>query len=131
MKTWKLISGVICMVLFIIIVMQSCALGIAEALSQENGNSGTGILVAILLLVAGIVSIATRREKKGGNIALIVLFALAMLLGFSATVYADLKVYAVWCLVCLVIACVDLARHKPPKANEEKEIPPTETETEA
>lgn len=117
MKNWKLISGIISMVLFIIIVMQSCALRVAEAFSQEDGNSGTGVIVAILVLAAGIVSVVTHRGGKGGSVALIVLYALAMLLGFSATVYADLKVYAVWCLVCLVIACIDLARRKPPKAD--------------
>ncbi|MBO4853608.1 MAG: hypothetical protein J5482_00480 [Oscillospiraceae bacterium] len=130
MKTWKMVSGILSMVLFVVITLQSCAAGVAEAFSQEDANSGTGVLVAFLLLAAGIVSVVTRQGKKGGNIALIVLFALAAVLGFSATVFKDLQVYAVWCLVCLAIACVDLARRKPPKADTEKNSP-AEPETEA
>lgn len=128
MKTWKLVSGILSMVLFFVIVFQSCAAGVLEALTDEDANSGTGIIVAFLLLAAGIVSVATRQEKKGGNIALIVLLALAARLGFSATVYADLKIYAVWCLVCLVIACVDLVRRKTTKADIKTEETPSSEE---
>ena len=72
MKTWKLVSGIISIVLFAFVMFQSCAAGISNSLA-ENGESGgsAGLIVAIILLAGGIVSIATRNGSKGGNIALI------------------------------------------------------------
>ena len=93
MKTWKLVSGIISIVLFAFVMFQSCAAGISNSLA-ENGESGgsAGLIVAIILLAGGIVSIATRNGSKGGNIALIVLFALGALCGFTmAGSYADLN----------------------------------------
>lgn len=94
MKTWKLVSGIISIVLFAFVMFQSCAAGISNSLA-ENGESGgsAGLIVAIILLAGGIVSIATRNGSKGSNIALIVLFALGALCGFTmAGSYADLNV---------------------------------------
>ena len=70
MKTWKLVSGIISIVLFAFVMFQSCAAGISNSLA-ENGESGgsAGLIVAIILLAGGIVSIATRNGSKGGNIA--------------------------------------------------------------
>ena len=86
--------------------------GISNSLA-ENGESGgsAGLIVAIILLAGGIVSIATRNGSKGGNIALIVLFALGALCGFTmAGSYADLNVWAAWCLICAVFAAVSLKK---------------------
>ena len=84
MKTWKLVSGILSMILFVIVTFQSCAAGVANSLEANGETSGSaGVFVAILMLAGGIVSVATRNsEKKGGNIALIVLFGLAALVGF-------------------------------------------------
>ena len=92
MKTWKLVSGILSIVLFVVVSFQSCAAGLGNALSENGESSGSGgILVAILMLSGGIVSIATKKSKgKGGNIALIVLFGLAALIGFGfAGSFAD------------------------------------------
>ena len=71
MKAWKLVSGILSIVLFVIVMFQSCA--------------------------GGIVSIATRSsEKKGGNIALIILFGLAAMSGFAGYGnYGDLVVVSI------------------------------------
>lgn len=109
MKTWKLVSGIISIVLFAFVMFQSCAAGISNSL-EANGESGgsAGLIVAIILLAGGIVSIATRNGSKGGNIALIVLFALC---GFTmAGSYADLNVWAAWCLICAVFAAISLKK---------------------
>ena len=102
----------ISIVLFAFVMFQSCAAGISNSLA-ENGESGgsAGLIVAIILLAGGIVSIATRNGSKGGNIALIVLFALGALCGFTmAGSYADLNVWAAWCLICAVFAAVSLKK---------------------
>lgn len=107
MKTWKLVSGIISIVLFVIVGFQSCAVGIGNTL-QDNGEVGgsAGIIVAIMLLVGGIVSIATRNGGKGGNIALIVLFGLGALCGFTmGGSYSDLSVWA---------GCLEYSTHCPP-----------------
>ena len=53
-------------------------------MESEEVSGSAGIIVAILMLAGGIVSIATRNAAgKGGNIALIVLFGLAALIGFT------------------------------------------------
>ena len=70
MKTWKLVSGILSIILFVVVSFQSCAVGIGNTLGEtgEVGGSG-GIVLSILMLAGGIVSIATRNTKgKGGNI---------------------------------------------------------------
>ena len=76
MKVWKLVSGILSIILFVFVSFQSCAAGVSNALEANGEASGSaGIIVAILMLAGGIVSIATRKSLgKGGNIALIVLF---------------------------------------------------------
>ena len=98
MKVWKLVSGILSMVLFILVAFQSCAAGVSNALENNGEVSGSaGLIVAVLMLAGGIVSVATRKsEKMGGNLALIILFGLAALLGFSNFRSDD--------LVCLVSA---------------------------
>ena len=115
MKIWKLVSGILSCILFAFVIFQSCAVGTANTL-QENGElSGTaGLLVAVLMLAGGIVSIATRNsEKKGGNIALAVLFVLAALIGFTCYgSYSDLAIWSAWCLINAVLAVVAIITGK-------------------
>lgn len=112
MKTWKLVSGILSIVLFVFVTFQSCAAGVANTL-EANGEVGgsAGIIVAIMLLAGGIVSIATRKGGKGGNIALIVLFGIGALCGYTmAESYGDLYIWATWCLICAVLAIVSLIK---------------------
>lgn len=115
MKTWKLVSGILSIVLFAFVMLQSCAVGAVNAMADNGDFSGSaGLLVSILLLSGGIVSIVTRgSEKKGGNIALIVLFGLAALIGFTSHgIYADLIVWSAWCLINAGLAAVSLVLGK-------------------
>lgn len=111
MKIWKLVSGILSIIFFALVAMQSCAVGVANTLEDSGEVSGSaGILVAVLMLAGGIVSIATRgSEKRGSNIALLVLFGLAALLGFSNYgSYSDLAIWSGWCLINAVLAVVAL-----------------------
>lgn len=112
MKTWKLVSGIISIILFAVVTFQSCAVGVANTLSENGEVSGTtGIIVSIMLLAGGIVSIATRKGVKGGNIALIILFGIGALCGFTmAGSYSDLYIWSVWCLVNVILAIVALVK---------------------
>ncbi len=114
MKTWKTVSGILSIILFVIVSFQSCAAGLLNTV-EANGEIGgsAGIFVAFMLLAGGIVSISTRRGSKGGNIALIILFMLASLIGFvGAGSYGDLYIWSFWCLINATIAIIALAKGK-------------------
>ena len=107
MKVWKLVSGILSIILTVIVLFQSCAAGVVEAVEDSGGTSGgAGVVVAILMLAGGIVSIATRKSN-GGNIALIVLFGIAAIMGFSGTgIFKDLIVWSAWCMINAILALV-------------------------
>lgn len=115
MKTWKLVSGILSIVLAVFVLLQSAAAGLGNSLA-ENGemNGSAGFLVAILLIAAGIVSIVVRKSvKKGAHIALIIMFGLAAVIGFTmAGSYGDLKIWAGWCLICAILAVVAMIKSK-------------------
>lgn len=93
MRTWKLVSGIISIVLSVFVVFQSMMAGLANALEANEQSSGSaGLVVSICMLCGGIVSIVSRKNNsKGTNIALIILFGLATLTGFVlAGNYSDL-----------------------------------------
>ena len=122
MKVWKLVSGILSIILFVVVSFQSCAAGVANALEANGESSGTaGIMVAIFMLAGGIVSIATRKSQgKAGNIALIILFGLAALIGFANYgSYSDLAIWSGWCLINAVLAVVAMITGK--KASKDAE----------
>lgn len=125
MKIWKLVSGILSIVMSIMVLFQSCAASMADALEDEGGASGGfGILVTVLMLTGGIVSIAVRRGEKGGNVALIIIFGLAAFLGIvgsSAGSFGDLAVWGSWCLICAILAIVSLIKGS--KKKEDKKPP--------
>lgn len=113
MKTWKLVSGILSMILFAVVTFQSCAAGIVNTMEANGEISGSGgIIVAIMMLAGGIVSTATRKsEGKGGDIALIVLFGIGALTGFTfAGNFSDLNIWAAWCLINAVLAIIAMVK---------------------
>lgn len=123
MKTWRLVAGILSIVLSVFVLFQSCAAGVANTmLATESLTGSAGAIVAILMLSGGIVSIATRRGGKGGAVAVFVLFGLATFLGFSFAdaTYPDLYVWSVWCLINTFIAVFSGGKGKKPKENEDK-----------
>lgn len=58
MKTSKLVVGIISIVLCFLVVLQSCAAGLGNALENNGEIGGTaGLILALSLLIAGIVAI--------------------------------------------------------------------------
>lgn len=116
MKTWKLVSGILSIIFFILVEFQSCAAGVVNTLDENGGMSGSvGLIVGLLILVGGIVSIATRKGGKGGNIALVSIFGLAAIMGFAGYGnYKDLMIWAVWCLINVIraIGCLFIKKEK-------------------
>lgn len=113
MKTWKLVSGIISIVLSVFVVFQSMIAGLANALEESGQVSGSaGLVVSICMLCGGIVSIVSRKNNsKGTNIALLILFSLATLTGFVlAENYSDLSIWSAWCLINAVLAFISLRK---------------------
>lgn len=103
------------MIIFFVVTLQSCAAGVVNALEENGGSSGSiGFICGLLILTGGIVSVATRKsEKKGGNIALIILFGLCAIIGLTGYGnYSDLVIWSVWALINVAVAVVGLIRRK-------------------
>ena len=115
MRTWKLVAGILSIVLFFVVALQSCAAGVVNAMEANGGSSGSiGVVVALLMLTGGIVSIATRNAiGNGGNVALIILFALAAFIGFAGYGnYSDLVIWSFWCLLNAILALVAFVKNR-------------------
>ena len=111
MKTWKLVAGILSILIFLVVEFQSCAAGAVNALEDNGGISGSvGLICGVLILAGGIVSIAVRHSKgKGGNIALIILFGLAAIIGFAGYGnYSDLVIWSFWALINAVLALISI-----------------------
>ena len=122
MKTWKLVSGILSIVLSIFVMFQSSAAGLLNALDGSKESSGTaGLFVAFLMIAGGIVSIAVRKKiSNGGNIALIVIFGLAALIGFvsAAGKFKDLYIWGSWCLLLAVLAIICIIKNRNNTSND-------------
>ena len=121
MKVAKLVAGILCEVLAVVILFQSCAAGLVDALEDKGGTSGgAGLFVALLMVAGGIVMIATRKsEKKGGSITAMILFAIAAVIGFSgAGVFKDLNIWAGLCAILAGLNLISLFTGKKPAKTE-------------
>ena len=68
MKTRKLVSGIISIVLSVFGVFQSMMAGLANALEESGQVSGSaGLVVSICMLCGGIVSIVSRKNNSKRN----------------------------------------------------------------
>ena len=125
MKTAKLIVGIISIVLFLVIIFQSCAAGFVEAVEGGGGTSGAaGMLLAFAMLIGGIVGLVTR-NSKGGGITAGAFYLLGAIIGFAnAGVFADLVIWSVLALIFGLLFIVGSIIMKKP----EKDIAPSTTQ---
>ena len=97
--TWakgKLVIGIVSMFLFILISFQSCAAGLSNAIEGNASISGSsGLFLAIFMVIAGIVGVATRKSSgKGGAIATIILYWIGALLTIgTGSTFGDLPLW--------------------------------------
>lgn len=123
MKTAKLIIGIVSIVLTFLVLFQSCAAGIGDAMMNEGGTSGaSGFLVAHSHARLCIVAIATR-NSRGGAIFCAIVYGLAGLFGISSNgIFKDLMVWGALCLVFAVIFLVfAIKMKKNPKNSDESQ----------
>lgn len=124
MKTTKLIIGIISIVLTFLILFQSCAASVGDALADQGGTSGgSGMLVAVFMLIAGIVAIAARNSRSG-SIFCLILYALAGLLGVTASgIFKDLVIWGVLDLIFAGIFFISILKHKKPAPADPAAVP--------
>lgn len=109
----KKVIGIISIVLFLVVEFQSCAAGLANTIggSKDVGGSA-GLLVGFLMLIAGIVVLASR-QNKGMVITSIVFYALSGLLGLgNAGVYKDLAIWGGLNIIFAILLVIHLKRNK-------------------
>lgn len=108
MKTAKLVVGILCIVISVLVLFQSCAVGVGNVLLENDETSGgAGIVVALLMLAGGIVMISTRNSgQTGGAFTCFIMFGIGSWLGSSlAGSFSDLRV---WSGLCLILAIINL-----------------------
>lgn len=117
MKIAKLVIGIISIVLFVFITIQSCAAGFVNMVEgNEMDTSGiAGFMLATLMLVAGIVGVSTR-NSKGGGITAGVFYLVASAIGFiNLGTFSDLIVWSVMSLAFGLVFIIGSALMKKPK----------------
>lgn len=107
-STGRLIIGIISMVLFLVISLQSCAVGLGNAMVGNGEVSGTfGFMSAICFLIVGIVGVVTRNSQ--GKSAPIVICGFYWVVFFLSRIgsgtYRDLRV---WGILAFLFGCVYL-----------------------
>lgn len=107
-KTFRLITGIISVILFLLITLQSCAAGLGNILSANGEASGSaGFILALMMMVGGIVTICMRKkESVPAFIVPFIFYTVGALLG-AANVgsYADL---AIWSVLAAVFGALHL-----------------------
>lgn len=113
MKTAKLIIGIVSIVLTFLVLFQSCAAGLATGLqgtSDTDLSGSAGLLLSLLMAVAGIVTIVGHNsEGKGCDIATVICYALAWLIGImNAGVFKDLQIWGWLCFISAIVFVASL-----------------------
>lgn len=113
MKTTRLVIGIISIVLFLLVSMQSCAAGIGNALADNDEVSGSaGFFLALCMLIAGIVGICCRKIKSG-TIVSGGFYAFGGLVGIANVgSYADLQIWSVLSFIFAIIFIATAVKQK-------------------
>lgn len=97
-STGRLEIGIVSIVLFAVISMQSCVVGAYNTMSMNGEISGTiGFFLAIFMLISGILGICTRNSKQWtGAIICTVFYWLGAFMTIGASgIYADLPIWGI------------------------------------
>ena len=114
MKTAKLIIGIVSIVLSIIVFFQSCVVTVGDALLDGEGVSGPmGAFMGLVMLIGGIVAIATR-NSRGGAIFCAILYGLVGVIGLANIgSFADLVIWSGLCLIFAIVFLISAITYKP------------------
>ena len=107
MKKLRLTTGILSIVYAAFVLFQSAAAGVYNASNNNTNGSGTvGMVVAMLMITAGVVSITTADGGIGCFVTMAV-YAVAGWYGYTnAGTFTDLQIWAIWCLICALISII-------------------------
>ena len=110
MKTWKLVSGIFTMLFSIFATFSGIVFGIDNAINKRaDGGDNAVLLINMFFFMAGLVSVCVRKSKIAGNIAIIILYGITALIGFSTGgSQGQWTIVAVWSTICAAIAAISL-----------------------
>ena len=105
MKNAKLVISIVTLALALLVMLQSCAAGLGNAI-EENGEAGgsAGLLLAICFIVSGVLAVVTRKTHGGATYAAAGFYIAGGLIGLMlAGSYSDLYV---WSAISIVFGIV-------------------------
>lgn len=113
-STGRLTIGVVSILLFVLIMIQSCAAGALNIMTANGSNSGMqGAITAICFLTAGTIGLCTRNSLSSiGPIITVIFYWIGTIMTLNTTgVYADLPIwgnisfaFGLFFLVCAINA---------------------------
>ena len=113
MKTWKLVSGIFTMLFSIFATFSGIVFGIDNAINKRaDGGDSNVLVINMFFFMAGLVSICVRKSKIAGNIAIIIMYGITALIGFSSGgSQGQWTVVAAWSTICAAIAAISLYKN--------------------
>lgn len=114
-KTGRMIIGIISIVLFLLIALQSCAAGVGNALEENGSASGSmGLFLAIFMLLSGIIGICTRNlTSKVGPIVCTVFYWLGSILTIgTGETYGDLPIWGTLSFIFGLVYLISVIKTK-------------------
>jgi hypothetical protein len=104
MKAWKIISGILSILLSFVIAIISFLHFFAATVSSSFPMGLFGVLAAFLLFLAGLISLCTCSGYLGGNIATLIFFLLTIAASFFRIYsYPYLLISGIWSGVCALV----------------------------
>lgn len=109
----RLVIGIISMVLFIFISLQSCVVGLGNAIADNDEVSGSaGFLLALCMLIAGIVAVAGRKSKKASIVAGCIYAFGGLIAIANVGSYGDLIFWSILSFVFAAVFIITAIRQK-------------------
>ncbi|MEI5995150.1 hypothetical protein [Candidatus Enterococcus mansonii] len=105
MKVTKIVIGILSIILSLFILFQSCVAGISD--NNQNNSEGfgsTGILLAICILTAGIIAIATRDSSDNGGFVAAGFYVAGGIIGFLLAGINE-NIY-VWSMLSIIFGTI-------------------------
>ena len=104
MKAWKIISGILSILLSFVIAIISFLHFFAATVSSSFPMGLFGVLAAFLLFLAGLISLCTCSGYLGGNIATLIFFLLTIAASFFRIYsYPYLLISGIWSILCAIV----------------------------
>lgn len=116
----KKVIGIISIVLFAVIIFQSCAVGVANTLQDSKEVSGTaGFMLALCMLIGGIIALVSKLSK-GMTITSLVFYTIGGVVGIANVgKFADLKIWSILSFIFAALLLFDLIKNKAKYNNKE------------